>query len=46
MWCMSFMVHQWIKPCKKQQIMTVLLLIILLLLCGASYKSIDWFEKI
>lgn len=36
----------WLLACKIITIMTILLFLILVLLCWATYKSINWFEKI
>ncbi len=36
----------WLMAFKIIRIMTILHFLILVLLCWATYKSIDWFEKI
>lgn len=41
-----FWYNSWLMACKANTIMTILLFLILILLCWATYKSIDWFEKI
>jgi hypothetical protein len=44
---LSFLWYKsWLLACKIITIMTILLFLILVLLCWATYKSINWFEKI
>lgn len=46
MYCFVLLVQVWLMAYKIIRIMTILLFLILVLLCWATYKSIDWFEKI